>query len=87
MDRNLLRRVDGLSLSVRCRNGLSNNGIVHVGDLVQTSEKELLRTRNFAAVSLNEVKEALDAMGLRLGMELPDWPPDNLKELAGREVP
>lgn len=79
---NLLKKVDELELSVRSANCLKNDNIVYIGDLVQKTESEMLRTPNFGRKSLNEIKEVLTQMGLRLGMELPDWPPENIDELA-----
>src|SRR5438105_5957407 len=58
--------------------------IVYIGDLVQKSEAEMLRTPNFGRKSLNEIKEVLAQMGLHLGMEVPGWPPENIDELAKR---
>ncbi|MGE4482819.1 DNA-directed RNA polymerase subunit alpha [Acidocella sp.] len=81
---NLLRKVDELELSVRSANCLKNDNIVYIGDLVQKSEQEMLRTPNFGRKSLNEIKEVLTAMGLSLGMTVPDWPPENIEELAKR---
>lgn len=81
-NRNLLRRVDELELSVRSANCLKNDNIVYIGDLIQKSEAEMLRTPNFGRKSLNEIKEVLSSMGLRLGMEVPNWPPENIEELA-----
>jgi DNA-directed RNA polymerase subunit alpha len=81
---NLLRKVDELELSVRSANCLKNDNIVYIGDLVQKSEQEMLRTPNFGRKSLNEIKEVLAAMGLSLGMTVPDWPPENIEELAKR---
>jgi len=79
---NLLRKVDELELSVRSANCLKNDNIIYIGDLVQKTEQEMLRTPNFGRKSLNEIKEVLEAMGLRLGMEIPNWPPENIEELA-----
>ena len=79
---NLLRKVDELELSVRSANCLKNDNIVYIGDLVQKSEQEMLRTPNFGRKSLNEIKEVLTAMGLSLGMTVTDWPPENIEELA-----
>ncbi len=79
---NLLRKVEELELSVRSMNCLKNDNIVYIGDLVQKTEAELLRTPNFGRKSLNEIKEVLAQMGLHLGMEVPGWPPDNIEELA-----
>jgi len=79
---NLLRKVEELELSVRSMNCLRNDNIVYIGDLVQKTEAELLRTPNFGRKSLNEIKEVLAQMGLHLGMEVPGWPPENIEELA-----
>lgn len=80
-DRNLLRKVDELELSVRSANCLKNDNIVYIGDLVQKTEAEMLRTPNFGRKSLNEIKEVLSKMGIHLGMETPGWPPENIEEL------
>ena len=79
---NLLRKVDELELSVRSANCLKNDNIVYIGDLVQKSEGEMLRTPNFGRKSLNEIKEVLTQMGLHLGMDVVGWPPENIEELA-----
>ncbi len=79
---NLLRKVDELELSVRSMNCLKNDNIVYIGDLVQKTEAEMLRTPNFGRKSLNEIKEVLAQMGLHLGMEVPGWPPEDIEELA-----
>ena len=79
---NLLRKVDELELSVRSANCLKNDNIVYIGDLVQKTEAEMLRTPNFGRKSLNEIKEVLSQMGLHLGMEVSGWPPDNIEDLA-----
>ena len=81
-NRNLLRKVDELELSVRSMNCLKNDNIIYIGDLVQKSEGEMLRTPNFGRKSLNEIKEILNGMSLYLGMEIPNWPPDNIAELS-----
>jgi DNA-directed RNA polymerase subunit alpha len=81
-NRNLLRRVDELELSVRSMNCLKNDNIIYIGDLVQKSESEMLRTPNFGRKSLNEIKEVLTTMSLYLGMEVPNWPPENIAELS-----
>jgi DNA-directed RNA polymerase subunit alpha len=83
-NKNLLRKVDELELSVRSANCLKNDNIVYIGDLVQKSEAEMLRTPNFGRKSLNEIKEVLAQMGLHLGMEIVNWPPENIEELAKR---
>ena len=82
INRNFLRKVDELELSVRSANCLKNDNIVYIGDLVQKTEAEMLRTPNFGRKSLNEIKEVLESMNLRLGMELTNWPPENIEELA-----
>ena len=78
----LLKKVDELELSVRSANCLKNDNIVYIGDLIQKTEAEMLRTPNFGRKSLNEIKEVLSGMGLHLGMELVDWPPENIEDLA-----
>ncbi|HEU0223314.1 MAG TPA: DNA-directed RNA polymerase subunit alpha [Paracoccaceae bacterium] len=78
----LLKKVDELELSVRSANCLKNDNIVYIGDLIQKTEAEMLRTPNFGRKSLNEIKEVLSQMGLHLGMEVVDWPPDNIEDLA-----
>ncbi len=83
-NRNLLRKVDELELSVRSANCLKNDNIVYIGDLVQKTEQEMLRTPNFGRKSLNEIKEVLTAMGLALGMNVTGWPPENIEDLAKR---
>lgn len=81
-NKNLLRKVDELELSVRSANCLKNDNIIYIGDLVQKSEAEMLRTPNFGRKSLNEIKDVLAQMGLHLGMEVAGWPPENIEELA-----
>ena len=81
-NRNLLRKVDELELSVRSANCLKNDNIIYIGDLVQKTESDMLRTPNFGRKSLNEIKEVLNHMGLHLGMDIPSWPPENIEELA-----
>lgn len=81
-NRNLLRKVEELELSVRSANCLKNENIVYIGDLVQKSESDLLRTPNFGRKSLNEIKEVLAQMGIELGMHVEGWPPENIEELA-----
>jgi DNA-directed RNA polymerase subunit alpha len=81
-NRNLLRKVDELELSVRSANCLKNDNIIYIGDLVQKTESEMLRTPNFGRKSLNEIKEVLTQMGLHLGMEVSEWPPENIDEMA-----
>jgi len=81
-NKNLLRKVDELELSVRSANCLKNDNIVYIGDLVRKTEGEMLRTPNFGRKSLNEIKEVLSEMGLRFGMDIPGWPPENIEDLA-----
>ena len=81
-NRGLLKKVDELELSVRSANCLKNDNIVYIGDLVQKSEGDMLRTPNFGRKSLNEIKEVLSTMGLHLGMQAEGWPPENIEELA-----
>ena len=78
----LLKKVEELELSVRSANCLKNDNIIYIGDLVQKSESEMLRTPNFGRKSLNEIKEVLQQMELNLGMSVPDWPPENIDDLA-----
>ena len=81
-NKNLLKKVDELELSVRSMNCLKNDNIIYIGDLVQKTEPEMLRTPNFGRKSLNEIKEVLNSLSLFLGMEIPNWPPDNIAELS-----
>jgi DNA-directed RNA polymerase subunit alpha len=80
-NKNLLKTIDELELSVRSYNCLKNENIIYVGDLVSRSEAEMLKTANFGRKSLNELKENLKDMGLGFGMKLTNWPPKNLDEL------
>lgn len=80
---NLNRRVDELELSVRSANCLANANIRYIGELVQKTEAEILRTKNFGRKSLNEIKEILAEMGLSLGMKLEGWVhPDQIAAMA-----
>ncbi len=81
-NQNLLRKVEELELSVRSANCLKNDNIVYIGDLVCKSESDMLKTANFGRKSLNEIKEVLSQMGLNLGMDVPEWPIENIEELA-----
>ena len=81
-NKNLLKKVEELELSVRSANCLKNDNIVYIGDLVQKSEGDMLRTPNFGRKSLNEIKEVLSVMGLHLGMQVEGWPPENIEDLA-----
>jgi DNA-directed RNA polymerase subunit alpha len=75
LNENLFRTVDELELSVRSANCLKNADIKYIGELVQKSEGEMLKTKNFGRKSLNEIKEMLTEMGLNLGMKLDGFPP------------
>ncbi len=81
-NRNLLRRIEELELSVRSANCLKNENVVYIGDLIQKTEAEMLRTPNFGRKSLNEIKEVLAQVGLRLGMEVPNWPPEDIDSIV-----
>ena len=83
-NKNLLKKVEELELSVRSANCLKNDNIVYIGDLVQKTEAEMLRTPNFGRKSLNEIKEVLAKMGIHLGMDVPGWPPENIEDLIKR---
>jgi len=74
LNENLWRTVDELELSVRSANCLQNANIKYIGELVQKSEAEMLKTKNFGRKSLKEIKEILAEMGLSLGMKLDNWP-------------
>jgi DNA-directed RNA polymerase subunit alpha len=82
LDPNLLKKVDELELSVRSQNCLKNDNIVYIGDLVRKTESEMLKTPNFGRKSLNEIKEVLLHMSLKFGMDIPDWPPEDIEELS-----
>src|SRR5262249_30271458 len=80
-DENLWRTVGQLELSVRSANCLQNANIKYIGELVQKTEREMLKTKNFGRKSLKEIKELLAEMGLQLGMKLDNWPgPNPLKK-------
>ena len=81
-NKNLLLKVDELELSVRSANCLKNDNIIYIGDLVQKTESEMLRTPNFGRKSLNEIKELLAQMDLHLGMPVEGWPPEDLEVLS-----
>lgn len=81
-NKNLLLKVDELELSVRSANCLKNDNIIYIGDLVQKTESEMLRTPNFGRKSLNEIKELLGNMDLHLGMQVEGWPPEDLEALS-----
>ena len=79
---NLLRLVSCMEFSVRCQNCLRNENIVYIADLVQRTENDMLRTANFGRKSLNEIKVVLKSMGLKFGMKIDNWPPENIQELS-----
>ncbi len=81
-DNNLLKKVDELEFSVRSANCLKNDNILYVGDLVQKTEADMLKTPNFGRKSLNEIRDLLSKMGLHLGMSVEGWPPENIEELV-----
>ena len=78
IDPNLLRPVDDLELTVRSANCLKAENVYYIGDLIQRTESELLRTPNLGRKSLTEIKDVLGTYGLSLGMKLENWPPSNL---------
>ena len=78
------KSVDEMELSVRSYNCLKNANIRTIGELVQKSEAEMLKTKNFGRKSLNEIKEILSEMGLSLGMKI-DWPPKGRDEAASAD--
>ncbi len=80
VDPTLLRPVDDLELTVRSANCLKAENIYYIGDLIQRSETELLKTPNLGRKSLNEIKEVLASRGLSLGMKLENWPPPGLEK-------
>jgi len=82
LNENLFRSVDELELSVRSANCLQNANIKTIGDLVQKTEAEMLKTKNFGRKSLKEIKEILAEMGLSLGMKLENWPPKSTTQAA-----
>jgi DNA-directed RNA polymerase subunit alpha len=84
---NLFKSVDELELSVRSANCLQNANIRYIGELVQRTESEMLKTKNFGRKSLNEIKEILQSMGLSLGMTLDNFPArKEIEKLREREV-
>ncbi len=76
----LLRPVDDLELTVRSANCLKAESIYYIGDLIQRTEVELLKTPNLGKKSLTEIKDVLASRGLSLGMRLENWPPASLKK-------
>jgi DNA-directed RNA polymerase subunit alpha len=81
-NKNLLKKVDELELSVRSANCLKNENIFYIGDLIQRSESDMLKTPNFGRKSLNEIKALLSSMGLSFGMTVAGWPPENIDDLV-----
>ncbi|MDB9822128.1 DNA-directed RNA polymerase subunit alpha [Deltaproteobacteria bacterium] len=86
LNENLFRPVSELELSVRSANCLKNAEITLIGELVQKTESEMLKTKNFGRKSLNEIKTILTEMGLSLGMKLDNFPLDHSEEETGEEV-
>ncbi|MEJ2107404.1 MAG: DNA-directed RNA polymerase subunit alpha [Acidiferrobacteraceae bacterium] len=84
MDPLLLRPVDDLELTVRSANCLKAENIFYIGDLIQRTENELLKTPNLGKKSLTEIKDVLAQHGLSLGMRLENWPPSSLQDTAGK---
>jgi DNA-directed RNA polymerase subunit alpha len=80
-NRSLLKKVNELDLSLRASNCLARENIIYIGDLVTRSEADLLKTPNFGRKSLNEINELLKPMGLYLGMEVKEWPPEDIDGL------
>lgn len=80
-NKNLLKTIEELELSVRSYNCLKNENIIYVGDLVSKTEIEMLKTANFGRKSLNELRDNLKTMGLSFGMKLTNWPPKNIEDL------
>ena len=85
LNQNLFRPVSELELSVRSANCLKNANITLIGELVQKTEAEMLKTKNFGRKSLNEIKSILEDMGLSLGMKLDNFPPARKSEKAAEE--
>ncbi len=86
LNENLYRSVEELELSVRSANCLKNANIRYIGELVQRTEQEMLKTKNFGRKSLNEIKEVLTEMGLKLGMKLEGWSPPGEEKPEKGEV-
>jgi DNA-directed RNA polymerase subunit alpha len=78
----LLKKVDELELSVRSQNCLKNENVTYLGDLVKRSENDMLKTPNFGRKSLNEIRAILQSLNLNFGMDIVDWPPENLDDLS-----
>ena len=82
----LIRPVDDLELTVRSANCLKAENIYYIGDLIQRTEVELLKTPNLGKKSLTEIKDVLASRGLSLGMRLENWPPANLQGAGGARI-
>jgi DNA-directed RNA polymerase subunit alpha len=80
IDPALMQAIDDLDLTVRSANCLKAENIYYVGDLIQRTEMELLKTPNLGKKSLTEIKEVLASKGLSLGMHLDNWPPASLEQ-------
>ncbi len=85
MDPLLLRPVDDIELTVRSANCLKAENIFYIGDLIQRTEFELLKTPNLGKKSLTEIKDVLAQHGLSLGMKLENWPPPSLKDKTSEQ--
>ena len=85
INENLYRSVEDLELSVRSANCLRNADIRYIGELVQKSEPEMLKTKNFGRKSLNEIKQLLSEMELSLGMKLDGWEPPVVSDKVSEE--
>jgi DNA-directed RNA polymerase subunit alpha len=85
LNENLFRTVEDLELSVRSANCLKNANIHHIGELVQRTEAEMLKTKNFGRKSLNEIKQLLSEMDLSLGMKIEGWEPPEIAATAEEE--
>lgn len=83
-NQSLLLKIDELEFSVRAMNCLKNDNIVYIGDLVQRTESDMLKTPNFGRKSLNEIKEVLQKLNLTLGMTVPGWPPESVEDLSNK---
>lgn len=83
-NKNLLRKIADLELSVRSHNCLKNDNINYIGDLVVKTESQMLKTSNFGKKSLNEIKELLSHMNLSFGMTVEKWPPHNIEQVIKR---
>jgi len=85
-EKNLLRKITDQELSVRSQNCLKIDNIVYLGDLVVKPESQMLKTPNFGKKSLNEIKQILEEYNLSFGMNVPEWPPQNIEELSKKHL-